>query len=161
MGTGGRYPNSVNPGHIIFFKPRSPTINDPLQPWHGMGGLEDPVAIMVFPSPPLFALPNEHVILLPFAAHDRDERSFLLDIVDSKAGQWSTAERVAVRGTRLTPRGIATPRGFCLYRLYLSCLFVSSCLFGLMAFWRTRMYCQRWCLFQEMPRRLPRPGKSF
>ena len=75
--------------------------------WADLGGISDPEAIMVFPRPDTFALPEEHLIFTPASAYDQEQRAFLVEVVDRMLPPPYIRERVAVRGERLTPQSIA------------------------------------------------------
>ena len=102
----GSYIQSI-PVTLFSSRRNSPTSNDPMAIWADLGGISDPEAIMVFPRPDTFALPEEHLIFTPASAYDQEQRAFLVEVVDRMLPPPYIRERVAVRGERLTPQSIA------------------------------------------------------
>ena len=105
--------NFVQSMPITLFSSRrgSASWNDPLVLWDSLGGQQDPEVLMVFPRPTKRSLPEDHVIFVPAEAHEREQRVFLVDVLDYTRQAPHIVERVAVRGDLLTPRGIADMLG--------------------------------------------------
>ena len=105
--------NFVQSIPITLFTSRrgSASWNDPLALWESLGGQQDPEVLMVFPRPTKGSLPEDHLIFVPAEAHEREQRVFLVDVLDYASRPPYIVERVAVRGDLLTPRGIADMLG--------------------------------------------------
>lgn len=106
--------NFVQSIAITLFSSRqgSTSWNDPLALWNSLGGRQDPEVLMVFPRPTRRTLPEDHIIFIPADAHEREQRAFLVDVLDHKLPPPHIVERVAVRGNLLTPQGIANLLGY-------------------------------------------------
>ena len=89
----------------------SVTTNNPTELWKSLGGESDPIVLMVFPTPSRIVLPEDHLVMMPYEAYDQGQRVFLIDVV-SDSVERPVLERVAVRGTRLTPRRVAQELGY-------------------------------------------------
>lgn len=79
--------------------------------WKSLGGELDPIVLMVFPTPAKVVMPVDHLVMMPYGAYDQEQRVFLIDVLSGHAER-PLIERVAVRGTKLTPRKIASQLGY-------------------------------------------------
>ena len=108
--TEGSFIQSI-PVTLFTSRRGSATWNDPLALWRSMGGIQDPVVIMVFPTPVRAVLPEDHLIFVPSESFQNQQFAFLVDVIDDLTGLMPLRERVAIRGNEFTPRQLATMLG--------------------------------------------------
>ena len=97
---------------LFSSRPGSTTTNDPMYLWEQLGGKSIPIVLMVYPNPDPVVMPYEHLIFLPLLAHDENQRAFVVDLVHQPEPSKSPMERVAIRGSQLTPRKVASMLGY-------------------------------------------------